>query len=297
MSSVINVCFCFNDAYAEKVAVLISSILFNNKREFFHFYLLSSDLTPESIRKLEKISHAYKNYTLHSVWVDKNIFNDLKLNIPHITVETYFRYVIADLIPNVDKILYLDADTVIAGNIAKLYNIDLGKNYLAGCKDKFVAKEAEYAQLFNPKGYINAGVLLINTKIFRENHLSQKLIKKTIDLQDKTKYLDQDILNAVCSNHILIMDSIYNFAIENIFTEKKNRKKAVVIHYTGPQKPWNHEVPMGKIWQEHQNILKKILKTKNKLLLKFYLIFKKMDFFLRSPKLKKSSLKTKNNHL
>ena len=257
-----NVAFCFNDRYTSKIAVTITSLLVNHINSYFDFYLFSSDLSEESIKLINCLSASYDNFKLHHVKVDKNIFSGLALNIHHITTETYFRYIIPELLPQVDKILYLDGDIVVNSCIYNFYDTKLENNYFAGVADRGVY-DMGYHHKLNLEVYVNAGVLLMNLKQMRQDCLFKKLLGMTIKLVDLVKYQDQDILNIVCKDHIVLVDSIYNFATENMCKEKDRRFMAVIVHYTGPDKPWNATVQMGEIWKRYDYLFDKVLMDKH----------------------------------
>ncbi len=254
-----NIAFCFNDAYVDKIAVTMLSILKNHPKTEIDFYLFSSDLSDNNIEKLNKFQIKYKNFSLHSINVDKSLFNNFKLNIDYISLETYYRYLIADLIPTVDKILYLDGDLIVNRDITSFYDTELGDSYFAGVSDLWAEKTGHTSEL-GLKKYINAGVLLMNLAKFRADNLSQQLMDKTSLLWDKIKYQDQDILNIVCQDKILLVDDVYNFTIEHIKSNKAQIKNACVIHYTGQKKPWgDKKVRLKSLWQKYEKETKKIL--------------------------------------
>lgn len=259
-----NIAFCINDTYADKVAVVMTSVLENHPDTQIHFYIFSSDLSDENLLMLQKLQTKYKNFTVQKVDIPQQLFSNLPLTIEYIPIETYYRYLIADLLPSLDKILYLDADLVVDKNISDFYNIDLGNYYLAGAEGLYVTESGHKPNigLTDNDTYINAGVLLINLKQLRQNKLGTKLLEATKELQNKIKYQDQDIINIVCKGKIFIVDSIYNFTQHNILREKNKIKSARIIHYTGRKKPWGAEarkVKLAKIWQKYANITNEIL--------------------------------------
>lgn len=247
-----DVAFCVNNAYIEKVAVVMVSMLANHPDDYFHFYIFSSDLTDESIKYLNRLHSKYKNFEVSKVEVPTDLFKSLKLNIEYISIETYYRYAIAELLPDLDKILYIDADLVINKNISQFYDMDISDYYVAGVEDYLIKTEKHKAEigLTDEDVYINAGVLLMNLQKLRQDDMCQKLIKATQDLWDKIKYQDQDIINIMCKGKIKQVDSIYNFARANMRYEAGKQKDACIIHYTGKKKPWmQNKVKIGHIIQ------------------------------------------------
>lgn len=192
---------------------------------------------------------------------------NLKNNIKYISVETYYRYIIADIAPNLNKALYLDADLVVNGNLNELYDIDLENNYCAGVKDKFI-EETDYKNtlgLSPNETYINAGVLLLNLSRMRKDNVSEKLLSNTNKLAEQIEYQDQDIINITFRGQIKEVDSRYNFASSNVIREKSKIKEAMIIHYTGPIKPWNKNCKhkLRNLWKNYYNRML-VLQGRNK---------------------------------
>jgi len=258
-----NIVFAVNDEYASKLGVTIVSILENNKDLKFNFFVLSSDFSDNSKQSIDKIKQKYQNWNIKYIVPDNTLFESLKLNIEYISVETYYRYVIANVLPEQSKALYLDADLVVNGSLTDLYNLNLKNRYCAGVKDLHIEKTGYKSQIgFSDTDlYINAGVLLLNLSAIRKDSMVEKLFDNTKKLADKILYQDQDIINITFKNKIKETDSVYNFAASNVKCEKNKRKSAVIIHYTGKRKPWNQACKnkMRKVWFKYNNIYQKIV--------------------------------------
>ena len=138
-----------------------------------------------------------------------------KNNDTRYTAYTLLRLLL-DMIPSMpDKVLYLDTDTMIHGDIFSFYNTDITKYELAGVKDR-------YGRFFMGPRYLNAGVLLLNLKLIKETKLFEKtriyLNKKKVFLSDQTainKYVKKK----------LIMKRRYN-------EQKKTRPDTVIRHFS-----------------------------------------------------------------
>ena len=148
------------------------------------------------------------------------------------------------MFPKYDKCIYIDADTVIPGDISRLYNEDLGNNYLGCIVDKSTIDNEILASYFEevvgiPRDkYINSGVLLMNSKKLRE----LKIDEKFLDLYTKYGFdviaPDQDYINSMCYGHIKYLSDIYD-AMPN--PNNKEVENPVIIHYNLFLKPWQYE--------------------------------------------------------
>ena len=236
-----SICFCINNNYVKHCCVTISSIL-NHNPYFFDFHVLSSDITDESKQLLSEVSKPSR-ITFHEVDIKK--FKNLKLNIDHTSIETYFRYLIPIMLPEVDKILYLDVDTIIRGDISELFETDIENYYVAGALDTYIESIAHKRSINFPESdlYVNAGVLLLNLKKLRSDNICNLLFENTQKLQNKIKFQDQDIINLTLRPSIKLLDRKYNYT-SHLFQqdEKYLLNNAIIVHYTGNIKPWNTKI-------------------------------------------------------
>lgn len=233
----ISICFCINDKYAQHLGVVLTSILFNNHNAKFKFYVLSSDISKKNKDILNSLKIKYQNFEINYIHIDKSRFEDFKISIDYISIETYYRYILADVIPNESKILYLDVDLIVNNSLKDLWNIDIKDYYCAAVKDiNFdTDKYKKSIGLNELEEYINAGVILFNLDKIREDNITKEYFKNNEFYKDKISYQDQDIINITLRNKIKIIDNIYNFTRNG---EMKNYKNAVIIHFVGAKKPW-----------------------------------------------------------
>lgn len=250
-----NIFFCVNCAYAEKVLVSIISILENNRERLINFYILSSDFSDAAKQIIDKTLNGYKDFTIEYIYVSKDKFRNFKNNIGYISIETYYRYIIADIFPKLNKGLYLDADLVCNGNLDICYDTNLDDVYCAGVEDLFIKKIGYKYNigLDSDNVYINTGVLLLNLDKIRSDSMSEELLRNTVTLAERIQYQDQDIINITFKGMLKQLDSKYNFTSENTLREKEKIKEAIIIHYTGPLKPWNKKCKhkLRNIWHTY----------------------------------------------
>ena len=153
----------------------------------------------------------------------------------------YYRAFIARMFLQYDKGIYVDSDTIIMGDIAKLYDMDLGDNVIAGRPDLKVAMVPEFIDYVEKaldiphKDYINSGVLLMDLKKLRKEHYVTKmtdLIKEDADLVAP----DQDYLNVILKGKIMKLGKEWNLQPEG-----EEPTGAMILHYNLSKKPWYHD--------------------------------------------------------
>lgn len=237
----INLFVAIGESYAQHCCVMLVSVLENNPELAFDCCILTDGLSEGSRRWLDAVAKRHADCRLDVRVVDDAVFRELKLNIPHVSRHTYYRYAIAELFPQLDKALYLDADLVVRGSLAELWNTDLGGFLCAGVRDRGI-------ELLHYKPeigfeldelYVNAGVLVLNLAEMRREGLFRKLCAATQELEGRIRFQDQDIINIVCRGRILELPDRFNFTSEYVRDYPDRRSGAVVVHYTGARKPWS----------------------------------------------------------
>ena len=159
-----------------------------------------------------------------------------------------------------DKILYLDADTLVVDNIEELWNIDMGDNVLIG-----VHEPGEWNKHLGTYGlddkYINSGVLVMDLKKLRDERLDDAMIYL---LNNKYyAFPDQDVINLICRNRIHYVSNIYNSSETTGMVDI-----AKIIHYIRNRKGWRLGSPRSEIWFKYYkeilggNDMKYIVKSK-----------------------------------
>lgn len=248
----IPIVFSTDHNFVMPTGVAITSLIRSSLTEYYDIHILiAENVTPSD--KLD-LSAIVENTQSKIKFIDiGNIFDDA-YEVRGISKATYFRLLIPWLFPEYDKIIYCDGDVIFRGGLKELYEIPLDNYYIGGVKDSFDAesfKKRLKGVNLEWGNYINAGILLINSKQQREDNLKQ-LYEKHIDKQ--YEYQDQDILNIVCKNRIKYLPFIYNFnpgKYPNFVREDYNLKERYpdfnslndisnikIIHYCG-EKPWN----------------------------------------------------------
>jgi lipopolysaccharide biosynthesis glycosyltransferase len=159
-----------NDNYIYIIMVSITSILLNsNNNTFIQFHLLiGNDVKIENqnkITSLKRLNHN-SNFTFYNVG---NIFNGWKHMRKGITVATFYRSIVGELIKNVDKIIYLDGDTLTYGDLSEMYQLNMHNLYFRGIKE--IVRNKYLGEGKDVSKFICAGVMLINLKLIREDHL------------------------------------------------------------------------------------------------------------------------------
>ena len=163
MAEKINVCLACDDNYSKYAGVVIASTLANaNSDDDLVFYILDGGIS--ETRKSEILSlKSIKSCDINFVTIDETLFEEYKKvpTLKHISFATFYRLKLDTLLPEVDKIIYLDCDMAVVSSLKELFETDFENNYACGVRDigrKLLRK--------NPN-YVNAGMLFFNLKLMR----------------------------------------------------------------------------------------------------------------------------------
>jgi len=264
MTPVLDIAFTLNNDYAEPLRVLLTSILVTNPRSFIRFHVICSDFSEENREKNQRLMDHFKNGSIDYSAVDPTRF--ARFRLPDYRIfppETYYQYVLADVFPHLDKILYLDVDIVVNGDLLPLWNLDLTGYYCAGVVDYGCEKKGHKKVLGMADSdiYINSGVLLHNLAKIRADKKSEALFADTVKLEKQIKHADQDVISYTFRGAVKALDSIYNFGTPNVRHELLKRHRAVILHYLGRTKPWRKFNPfqMHRAYYRFERQMKQIL--------------------------------------
>lgn len=240
--------YAIDDSYAKFVAVSIKSLIMNANNNYnYDINVIYENLSEENAKKLKSLETDNVKIILTEMNQNLSMITDKlgnRLREYTFTLTIFFRLFIPVMFPKYHKCIYIDADTVIPGDISRLYNEDLEDNYLGCIVDKSTIDNEILASYFEevvgiPRDkYINSGVLLMNSKKLRE----LKIDEKFLDLYTKYGFdviaPDQDYINSMCYGHIKYLSDIYD-AMPN--PNNKEVEKPVIIHYNLFLKPWQYE--------------------------------------------------------
>lgn len=265
---VIPIALAADNNYAMPMAVTITSILTNaNKDTFYDFYLLiPSDFSVENKEKLKKLQN---KYFCKINYIDmQSYFADAPNKLAHATNQSYYRLMLASIVPQYKKMLYLDVDIIVNTDLSELYDVNLEGNYYGGVRHPtyYLGNWGGHCKLLDIPdlhSYINAGVLLINLEKIREDNLEPILINA---VKNNYPAIDQDVINSICYGKIKHVPFKYNVLIKTVEYIKDNKiteiykynefldafKNPAIIHFANPTKPWqDSNLLFADLWQKY----------------------------------------------
>ena len=199
----IPIAFCPNNYYTPLTYVSMLSIL-NSKdiSTYISFYIvIPKDFDKKNIDFLSSLYDQYDYFNITFLIIDKR-YNKAFIS-RHITTQAYYRFSLGELIPYLNKIIYLDSDTICFKDLTNFYNINF--------RGKIILGQIIITNNYKKTGYyrINSGILLLNLKEMRKIKLEEKVIN-IINKGYKNKFHDQAIINIYFKKYVGIFPPQYH---------------------------------------------------------------------------------------
>lgn len=255
----IAVAFASSNEYVPILGEVLQSVCENASNNYnYDIIILSNNITQNHKEALLRIPNS-DNISIRFFEISAYL-NDRKFYVrDHITAMTYVRLAVLDIFQNYEKVLYLDSDITVNRDLADLYCIEMGQNYIAAVRDSVMSgwcnglnrEQIKYNQstlkLKDVSSYFNGGVLLFNLKEFRKKYTTEYLLDMAASKD--WKWFDQDVLNIVCEGRTLLLPQNWNLMV-HVWTDPEQlpeyfapydnyrayqlaRKDPWIIHYAG----------------------------------------------------------------
>lgn len=245
----INILCTTDDNYAPHCGIMLTSLFETNREASFRTFILVDKISEVNIVKFHLLENKYST-EINIVYVDASEWSQISLSASYLSLASCYRLLAPELLPqDIHKILYLDCDIIINGNIRQLWETSLeGKGIGAiidinpSFKDRIGIKDF----------YFNSGVLLCDLDYWREKKITEQCQTLMAEQSDKLFYIDQDALNIVFEGSKFQLPLTYNFQVgflkkycSTLYDTSIHKElldsicSPVIIHYMTCHKPWN----------------------------------------------------------
>lgn len=208
-----NIFYFTSDAFVSVAATSIVSLLENNKKtKDITFYIVDDGITEKNKEKLTEMIKSYGRNVEYIFAPDPSELFDFPFKSRYQIGHSYPRMAIGTLLPNsIDRVLALDSDTLITGEISDLYNMEMSDNILAGVTDCMNLKA--YKKQFGLSGeefYCNAGVFLVDLKKWRNEKIEETIKEVIKNSNGNVFFFEQTLMNYSCRGKIFKLHPKYN---------------------------------------------------------------------------------------
>ncbi len=249
----IPIVYITDDNYVMPTIVSITSLM-ENMEKSHPVFVLGINLS----EKNKDYFKVFKNIELLDL---ENKYKDLDLKHLYVSKAALFKFDLAEIFKNYDKVLYLDSDILILRDFSKLLKTDIEKYYAAVVKDISAFLRGDAQKIGLGENYFNSGMMLLNTKKMRQDNIKEKLIKTRLNSNSK-KFMDQDTFNIVFKDCVKLVNPEYNYLVTNSKLTPSTVKQFFKVKKINPAilhltylKPWKYEgVPYSKEWMKYYNL-------------------------------------------
>ena len=274
----VNITLITDSRYVFPTAVSMSSAIKNKcPNSIYNFYIITEKTTSQDnayLLRLKDLAPKTVNITL---------IPRQEPDLPYENMQRFLQYKVGmhkiylpEILKDIDKVIYMDGDTLVLKDLRTLFDIDVSDVYAAVAKDGiFYRFPKEMAEIgLDKRGfYFNSGVMLYNLSLQRQDNIIEKLVEyiKT----HKDFYGDQDVLNVVFGDKLKLMSYQYNcistfFEADDLnflsqyFGESLPKdtfhiyENATILHYAG-DKPWQENYKplyLKELWFRYYNEIK-----------------------------------------
>lgn len=226
--------------YAPFVATTIASIC-DNTKSFCEFYILDGGISEENKKKIRALQKEFKNFTLEFILADVDkYFKDYPSRL-HYTQAMYTRFLIPQLKPDLEKVLYSDVDVIVLADIKEMFDENIEDYPLGAVSEEFLGEKIKQTYINTHSLSKNhqpfaSGNLIINCDKWRKERITENLLSIDVSGQEKIKYDDQTLMNIYFDDNYKQLNQRYCYTIQHYVCMPSD--DVVICHFNGMVKPW-----------------------------------------------------------
>lgn len=243
--SLIHICQVCDINNLKYILVVWKSITINNPDCNFNLHLIHNIVDKNSVDNFkEEFNSIYPDVTLIFYYIDINI-PYINRRLKHVTIATMLRLYIPLTLNNIDKVLYLDIDVLVIGNLECIWNLDCGETGLC-------LKSSIYPSWLQVNNHRcgNAGVMLMNLNTLRQNNFTEKVLDFNLENSED----DQALINKYAQGKYNNLEGNMNIFMNQ---DHDKYKDPIIYHFVGDKKPWNslRNNILFQLWHSYNNIV------------------------------------------
>ncbi|WP_347341946.1 glycosyltransferase [Streptococcus suis] len=242
-SKTLDIAFSVNNRYAQYLGATILSILAHHPKEEVRVHILYKEIAQSILQDLDNLAQQTPNLELHFHLLEDQQFSAIPIRTEQFPFESFSRFLLPELLADLDRILYLDVDILVHGNLMELFQTDLEGYALGAVVEADIFKYYQWyldSLGFSPNdAYFSSGVLLMDLDKMRQNGTTNQLIAMALEKAQDYNFPDQDILNLYYKGNFKQLSPAYNYTD----VRKQNRELAtdeiIIEHFNGDIKAWH----------------------------------------------------------
>lgn len=273
----VQVALCINDAWAIHVETLVYSLSCHHKEEGATVHIVYRELSEANLKRIRLLSEVLPQICLRFYQVTDTALLGISVENYNLPIESYFRFALPELLKDVDRVLYLDTDMLVCGNLASLWELDMEGHCLAVVNEEevkiFFRHILQNLNFSDQDLYFNSGFLLMDLQKMREQQHGPALVKLALEKSQEFELGDQDVLNVYFKNKLTELDRVYNYTWFPMVQYNQPLDQVKVLHFNGPYKPWKPIIGYGDIYvsyamvyQQYRRAYQRLIQSHQQLL-------------------------------
>ena len=213
INSDFHIVYASDNKFAEILGVSMVSLFENNKdANSITLYILDGGISEQNKKRLDEICFTYGRGL--PIWIQavniQEIINT-SVALDRGPLSQYSRLFLARLLPkHLERVLYFDCDIVVNNSLQELWNLNIEGKTIAALYDAFSKYYRKNIGLKSDDIMFNSGVMLIDLKKWKENHVEERLLKFILSKKGKVQQGDQGALNAILSHETFCFEPRFN---------------------------------------------------------------------------------------
>ncbi|HEX4725587.1 MAG TPA: glycosyltransferase family 8 protein [Pseudonocardiaceae bacterium] len=258
-----DIAFAADEIYAQYVPAAIESILqYHPGDSGIRFWIMTTRTGADLIRsRTEQQASGRASVTILE---SDESFRSLPVSddprLEQITTGMYLKLLLPDAVPShVDRLLYLDVDVLCNGSLRDLWDTAIGAAVLAAVVDTGAPTVSSFdglpgapATMRPDDPYFNSGVLLIDVPEWSRQQVTDRCFHYIANLAEPYRFPDQDALNIATHQRWFELDRAWNHMVSFHLSDTEAYRRARIIHFAGPPKPWHANYPIAELRSRYQ---------------------------------------------
>ena len=270
-AAMIDLCTIADEGYFMPTAVMLTSVKCNKKPgTSFRVHVIALGNVQIFHDKLHQLSSEDFEIIFHEPKMAEEQFAAAAQQT-YVSRAALLKFGLGNLLPDLDKVLYLDGDIIVRQDLAQLWSYDVTEVLMAAVPD--VSKNHDVCELGTQRrveNYVNTGVLLLNLSRMRAENTASSMLAVKLE-HPEWRFMDQDAINVICAGRKRLLPFRYNAVayqafrgcvdeVNDIYGTLYTRREEmeddmVIIHLAGPHKPWSRiNAPYADLWMKYYNL-------------------------------------------
>ena len=250
-----NFAFGVDKNFVPPMGIMLTSLAENNPKYNFRIHAFINSIFDEDIKKLRAFIADTPNIELDLYRVDDAAFDHLFVDRGY-TAAVYDRILMAQILyPEVEKIVYIDADTLCVGDVSEIATLDFEGNVLMAVPDSgdWLVEHKPNIGLAQNDCYYNSGFLYVDLRRWNEFGLSEKMM--ALLHERRLPMQDQDAINLLARHITKPLPKRFNQFVLLKEEPSEVPTDTIFIHFAGRVKPWQPwcDHPQRAIYDEYRN--------------------------------------------